>query len=259
MTTADHIVADLRRLLTEGGDANYLMLSCDVYYVQLTGQPGNPGLHCEAVSDIFLPDDRPLSSDAVSQLEEIGFRRGSAEENFHCRFDASSEQALESIAATVLAIFERVYGCGPQTELEREIELGNIEHPDNPDLEEAIDDLLDEDNDDTRYSLMSCLADAVLIVPVCGDDPLVITDEVGQQAVPVFTNRHEQLAWSPGDCSYRPVSGVELILWAQETAVPAIVFNPAGERALMLPLASIGDLAASFREMLDEEQGARED
>lgn len=259
MSAVDDIVDDLRRLLTEGGDGNYLVLSSDVYYVQFAGQPGDTGLHCEAVSDIFLPEDRALSRSGRDRLEALGFAQDSPEENFHRVFDVTSEEALRQIVEKAVSIFEQVYGCGPKPALDREIELGSIEHPDNPDLEEAIDDLLREENDDTRYSLMSNLADAVLIVPVCGEDPLVITDEAGQQAVPVFTNRHEQLAWSPGDCSYRPVDGIELVLWAQETEAPALVFNPAGGKALLLPLDAIRDLAASFREMLEEEPDIREE
>jgi len=259
MNTVDDIVDELRRLLTEGGDGNYLVLSSDVYYVQFTGQPGDTGLHCEAVSDVFLPDDRALSEQGRTRMEALGFRQESSGENFHRTFDVASDEALRHIAGTALSIFEQVYGCGPAPVLEREIELGSIEHPDNPDLEEAIDDLLREENDDTRYGLMSNLADAVLIVPVCGEDPLVITDEAGQQAVPVFTNRHEQLAWTPGDCSYRPVNGIELVLWAQETEAPALVFNPAGGQALLLPLDTIRDLAASFREMLEDEPDIREE
>ena len=45
------IAAALRKLTSEGGDNNFVIVSCAAAYVQFAGTRGSPDLYCEAVGD----------------------------------------------------------------------------------------------------------------------------------------------------------------------------------------------------------------
>ncbi len=67
------IVECLRRLQNEGGDGNFAIFKAQSgYYVQFAGNPNNPSLYAEAVSNKYLNQDLKLSVDQEQRLQTMG-------------------------------------------------------------------------------------------------------------------------------------------------------------------------------------------
>ena len=143
------LVHNLSRLITEGGDGNFLIVSVGEVYIQFAGSRGATSVDCEAVSNQFLPAELQLGEGRLSELQALGFEvpvEVSAEvpvqpkpswrnlwgllavttpppPNYSRTFDAADEPAVREIARTTLSILSDVYGCPTQSPIKYELEL----------------------------------------------------------------------------------------------------------------------------------------
>ncbi len=122
-SSEQQLVHNLKRMLNEGGDGNFLIVSCGDAYVQFAAKRGDTQIYCEAVSNEYLPRNKQLSDHQIAQLQQLGFDTSSDTENFSCTLAVADETSLASIAHFVVSILTDVYGC---TDAKLEFEL-NLE------------------------------------------------------------------------------------------------------------------------------------
>lgn len=119
----DTLVYNLRRLLTEGGTGNYLVVSVGEVYVQFAASRGEQQIYCEAVSNQFLPPSMRLNEDRISQMRSLGFEIGRGSPNFSRTFYIVDSQELREIARTGLSVLSDVYGIPSSSMIQFELNL----------------------------------------------------------------------------------------------------------------------------------------
>ena len=119
----EKIFDGLRKLTTEGGDHNFMIVSAGDVYVQFAGTRGSTQLDGEAVSNAYLPPRLQLSSDQVAELERLDFDIDDSDENFSRKFDVSDEPKARDLAQLTLKILATVYGCVRDSKLGIQLKL----------------------------------------------------------------------------------------------------------------------------------------
>ena len=72
----ENIIDTLQEITSEGGDGNYFIIHLnDDYYIQFTGQKGNPDVYCEAVSNHFLEEKAKLTAVQEQQMLDLGWEQ----------------------------------------------------------------------------------------------------------------------------------------------------------------------------------------
>jgi hypothetical protein len=70
----ENIIDILQEITSEGGDNNHFIIHLnDDYYIQFTGQKGNPDVYCEAVSNLFLEEKVKLTEAKEQQMLDLGW------------------------------------------------------------------------------------------------------------------------------------------------------------------------------------------
>src|SRR5690242_8750206 len=109
---AESRIADaLRKLTTDGGDDNFVIVSCGDLYVQFAGSRGSKELYCEAVSNEYLSKDQQLSPDRIDRLEKLGFDLDDNSSQYSRKFRIADDSEVRELARTTLNILADVYGC----------------------------------------------------------------------------------------------------------------------------------------------------
>jgi len=119
----EQLVHNLRRLIKEGGESNFLIVSVGEVYVQFAASRGDKEMYCEAVSNEFLPPELQLAEDKIVQLQGLDFEEPGASPNFSRTFDVAEETALRELAHLTHHILSNVYGCAAQSKLQFELVL----------------------------------------------------------------------------------------------------------------------------------------
>ncbi len=118
------LIQNLKRMLTEGGMGNFLIVSCGDAYFQFAAGRGETQIYCEAVSNEYLPRGRQLSGEQSKQLQALGFEPpDEGTHNFSRNFAVAADSALSDLASRTLRILSTVYGCAESTALEFQLNL----------------------------------------------------------------------------------------------------------------------------------------
>ncbi len=120
----EEIYSGLLDLTREGGPGNFLVVEAGDIYVQFAGNPGNPQLRCESISNQYLADDRKMSSEAIQKLKSFGFGlEGDEIENFSRTYEVPTEEQARELAQSTLRILAEIYGVSPTAEVEITLSL----------------------------------------------------------------------------------------------------------------------------------------
>jgi hypothetical protein len=122
----DKIRGGLYRITMQGGECNFMCVVGDKernYYVQCTGEHGNPCLLAEAVSNAFLEPENALNEAQMSQLKAIGWEENPYQDegNFQLHWEAESDEQRHVLAELVVQTLIDVYGVSPEYELDIEV------------------------------------------------------------------------------------------------------------------------------------------
>ena len=117
------IAAALYKLTTEGGDSNFVIVSCGDAYVQFAGARGSSDVDCEAVGNEYLPEERQLTPDKIDRLEKLGFDLADDSPQFTRQFNLDGEAKARELARTSLDILADVYGCRRDSQLDIQLTL----------------------------------------------------------------------------------------------------------------------------------------
>jgi hypothetical protein len=105
---------------------SYLVITGGDHYVQFMRE--DYGLHCEAVSNAFLPNKLHLSREKIRQLLSLGFKKPDKDfRNYYKTFEVKdSSSPLASIAALVVKVMSEIYEVSRQPKLD----IGSVTRPD---------------------------------------------------------------------------------------------------------------------------------
>ena len=117
------IAGALHKLTTEGGDNNFVIVSCGDFYVQFASSRGSQELYCEAVSNEYLSKDKRLAPDRIDRLEQLGFDLDDSSSQYSRQFKISGESEVHELARTALNILADVYGCRRDSQVKLELTL----------------------------------------------------------------------------------------------------------------------------------------
>jgi hypothetical protein len=121
------IVENLRAIQTKGGYGNFVIFEVDKqanYYIQFTGQKGNPVLYAEAASNQVIKTSLQLSHQQQTQIEALGWSPPSpGMMNYFRDWLASSDDDLLAIAKVVIQTFNTGYKINPNTPLTANLNL----------------------------------------------------------------------------------------------------------------------------------------
>jgi len=118
----DEIAAGLRKLASEGGSNNFLIVSSGDFYIQFAAEHGAREVWCEAVSNSYLPAARKLSLEKINELKRRGFAISDTE-NFSRKFPLAGEEDARKLAGMAVEILERAYGCSSDSPVKIELNL----------------------------------------------------------------------------------------------------------------------------------------
>ncbi len=123
-SSSQPLAQNLQRLLREGGDNNFLIVSCGEAYVQFTASPGASEIYCETVSNEYLPRARQLSNENIAQLKQLTFAPPDGDiVNFSAYFAVRDDAALHRLADLALHVLTTIYGCNDLPSMKYELNL----------------------------------------------------------------------------------------------------------------------------------------
>jgi hypothetical protein len=117
------IALDLKKLRTDGGSGNFMIVSADDIYVQFACSRGSSQIHCEAVGNDYLDRQHRLPPEKVDELEKLHFDLQDEPANFVREFEVASEEHARELARLGLDILERIYGCARTSRINIELTL----------------------------------------------------------------------------------------------------------------------------------------
>lgn len=120
------IANSLKRLQTEGGSGNFVVLTADAdrnYYVQFAVACGETELYAEAVGNEFLAPAHALRPDQVARLQSMGWCPPAGSPNFSREWQAVDDGDRLAVAREVMRVFAEVYGVEPHQPLQVELVL----------------------------------------------------------------------------------------------------------------------------------------
>ena len=127
MAFKEDVAKEIKRLLNEGGEENFLIVSAGDIYVQFTSSNGESSVNCEVVSNRFLPDDLYLERPQVIQLNELGFESPSGADdgctNFNRPYNVNTDERLEKLVEDVYFVFFEIFKLSLDTEFKLDLTL----------------------------------------------------------------------------------------------------------------------------------------
>lgn len=107
----------LKKLLeTNSEKDSFLIISPpnhEEVYIQFLALSENE-LYCEAVSNLFLPEEFQLDEEKIRILNQWGFALTGESPNFNRKFVIKNESNIEDLVNLVYRIFAEVYGFPPK-------------------------------------------------------------------------------------------------------------------------------------------------
>lgn len=215
LTPMARIEAALRRITSEGGDGNFVIVTAGEYYVQFAGEPGADEVHMEAVGNEYLEGDLALDEEQERALTEMGF---TVESPGNWTMDLPVDpDNLRELAATAVAVLRDIYGVNP-VGIELTMELGDRWRPD----DEPMNQVLEAGDED---AITEMLRESTLLLPAPSREERFVDEGEG---VVVVTGYAALEAWKPDGIGQYAVPGSDLFQWLWEQGIRKVVVNPGG-------------------------------
>ncbi len=234
--TAETLVSHLQQLRTPGGASgadNRLVVASRDYYMVFAGQPGDPALHVEAVSNFYLPTAAAMTPGRLAQLSQRGYRGRPGRNNLYRSVRPGDAAELRAFAAEVLEVFARAYGVDEGEPADFDLQLGAPETVQNPDIIKLMRTLSVKRDWDTRRALYSALLASTVLVPIDPevtdhDEPIEV-DRLGTfPVIAAFTDIDSLRLWQPRGVPYKAMAVTDLVPAAVVRRVGSLLINPRG-------------------------------
>ena len=120
----EEIYSGLLDPMSEGGPGNFMVVSAGDIYVQFAGNPGNTHIHCESISNEYLPKKSKMSKKDIETLKSFGFVLGGDQiENFSRSYEIPTEDQARELADLTVRILKEVYGVAAAADVQIELSL----------------------------------------------------------------------------------------------------------------------------------------
>ncbi|MBI4862690.1 MAG: hypothetical protein HY815_20880 [Candidatus Riflebacteria bacterium] len=127
----ERIAEALRRIMTEGGEGNFAIMTADErrnYYIQFASECGSTSLFGEAVSNESLTTGNALGPRQEQRLEELSWLPPEDNcTNYHREWTEDHDDGVRALAGTVMQTFREVYGIPPEQPIEIELNLDELD------------------------------------------------------------------------------------------------------------------------------------
>ncbi len=215
---------------------NRLVVASRDYYMIFSGQPGDPALQVEAVSNFYLPAPAAMTPGRLGQLSQRGYRERPNRNNLYRSVTPADDATLRSFAAEVLEVFGKAYGVDEGSAAEFDLQLGAAETVRNPDLIKLMRTLSLKRDWDARRALYSALLGSTMLVPIDPDalvnDGVVEPTEVDRlgkfPVIAAFTDIDSLRLWQPRGAPYKAMAVSDLVPLAVTRRVGSLLINPKG-------------------------------
>lgn len=231
---AAELTRHLTALVTEGGNANRVVVEGGPGFVVLRGMKGNPQVEVEAAGGRHLPDGFVLDIERVGRLDELGLRQRTAASTFRGAWAITDPGAAQAIAQKLLFVVQAVYGHGGRPRMRRRLE----DRPPlaNPRVIETMQRLSKERSMRARITLYNRLLGARLALLLDAElaDPRrqtearlrVIEQLAGTDVVAAFTDDESHRAYDPRERPFVVWTGRELFPLLAARKVGSLLINP---------------------------------
>ncbi len=264
----DALVADigarLREMSTADAKESRLVLRLGDAWLVVVREPGAKSWRVEAPASHRLPSRLKLTQERGQALRGRGFAKlRGGKGDFVRRTEAHDEASLlSSLPDELLEIFGSIYASPVGTEgasLDLSLVHDDRDHPQNPDLLDAMR-LASQRKDQTgRMALYNAMANATFLVPIEAQDDAetpaasdLPTWLIAEQQEPgpiydVFTDWENFRISFPLEHRYEPVHGSDLFVRAQDLGVLSLNFNPFGAVGGQLYAVEIANMVTAIR------------
>ena len=215
LTPQSRIEAALHRIITEGGNGNFVIASTGEYYVQFASEPDATEIFMEAVGNAYLDGDAALTDEQEQSLAGLGFTCDEAG-NWGLVSEVNP-LGLKELSAMAVAILRDIYGVSPSS-IELTVELADRWTPDDAPLNAVL-----EVGDEEEITLV--LRDSTLLLPAPTRGERFVDSDDGVVIVTGYTALE---AWCPEGMGQYAVPGTDLFQWLWEHGVRRVIINPSG-------------------------------
>lgn len=236
MTTRDEIHAQLKALARSATRESRLEVAAGPIYVLASVTADERRVRCQVVSSAYLPRELKLDRAGGSRLRGLGYAKGNGQRNW-TKHIGTTPAELDRFADEVVEVLTGVYACRAD-EVRTQLVHDDSEHPQNPELVEAMTALAsDNGSEQARHRMYNALLNATFLVPLApdveddadaGEEFLVLERLDGRPVYGVFTDWSSLQLWNPRTCPYVPVHGSELFQLAHDLSLAMLQINPRG-------------------------------
>lgn len=226
--TRDTLADSLRRLTSDGGAENRLVVSAGAYYLIFHGRAGSPEITIEAATNFYLQGADALTPARARVLGERGFAERSGRNNAYREVRAADGEALGRVADDALRIFAAAYGAPEGAAVELELQLGDPDPTANPELMRAMRALAVQRDMEARQRVYVAVMKGSFLVPGAPGEPRVVDRLSGLPVFAAFTDAASLRLWEPRGCPAEHVPGGVLVPLAVERGVGSLLINPRG-------------------------------
>lgn len=231
--TADALASQIHQLRSQGGADNRLVVASRDYYIIISARPGDPSLHLEAVANPNLSSAAALTPGRLEQLKQRGFRERQHHHNLFRKLTLTADAELTRLVDELMTIFAKAYGVDAGEPAQFDLQLGDGEPLQNPDIIRLMRALSVRRDWDARRALYAALLDATLLVPidpeaVTTDEPLEVERLGNFPVIAGFTDIDAMRMWNPRGLPYRATPVAQLVPRALAMRVGSLLINPRG-------------------------------
>jgi hypothetical protein len=230
--TADALASQIHQLRNHGGADNRLVVASRDYYLIVSARPDDPVVHLEAVANPNLTAAAALTPGRLEQLKQRGFRERPHHHNLFRKLSITDDAELTRLVDDLMTIFARAYGVDPGEPAVLDLQLGDAEPLQNPDIIRLMRALSVRRDWDARRALYSALLDATLLIPTdpetTSDEPLEVERLGTFPVIAGFTDIDALRMWNPRGVPYRATPVADLVPRALAMRVGSLLINPRG-------------------------------
>lgn len=255
--TAQQLAASVEELFRGGERARRLVVRAGpVWQVLSTRREAKgKGLRHAATKSSRLPDSHKLDATRAMGMRELGFEKVGGHADWFRDLERAHVGAALELARELVYVARGLYRASEQLALD--LEIDDREHPENPELLEAMRKIAKPGFAEAdRHAMYNAMANATFLVAVdpaatAATDPEDALLRVGElRAQPVFaafTDFDALRAFAPLEREYLPFHGSELFALLEEKGAASVLINPEGSVGGELYRHEIAALAEGVR------------
>lgn len=245
----------LEELMRGRERARRLIVRAGAHWQVLSVTSDRRELRHQSVKSSRLPTTEKLGTREARKLRDLGFEKPPGVRDWQ---RVLPRPDLDGLAKDLLFIAHDIYGS--EAALELDLEIDDREHPENPELIDAMRKLARPGYDPSdRHAMYNAMANATFLLPIdpdAGDevdaeDAWLVVERQGDRPVyAAFTDFESLRTWRPLERDYLPVHGSEFFELLEQRRAAILRVNPDGDVGGELYAHELESLAEGVRRFL---------